>query len=115
MSTYEAELGEFGETEFGETEFGEFGELGEAEVGEFGEFGETEFGETGEFGETEFGEFGETSEYGEAEQFLGGILGSLIGGGEVGSPLSEAQEIELASELLEISNEQELEQFLGNV
>ena len=124
MSTYETELGEFGETEFGETEFGEFGELGEAEFGEFGEFGETtefgelgetEFGETGEFGETEFGEFGETSEYGEAEQFLGGILGSLIGGGEVGSPLSEAQEIELASELLEISNEQELEQFLGNV
>src|SRR5262249_60211439 len=43
------------------------------------------------------------------------FLGSLIGGGEVGSPLSEAQEIELASELLEISNEQELEQFLGNV
>jgi len=124
MSTYETELGQFGETEFGETEFGEFGELGEAEFGEFGEFGETtefgelgetEFGETGEFGETEFGEFGETSEYGEAEQFLGGILGSLIGGGEVGSPLSEAQEIELASELLEISNEQELEQFLGNV
>src|SRR6266705_2238833 len=106
MSTYETELGEFGETsEFGETEFGEFGETG-GEVGEFGEFGETggEFGEFGELGETEFGEFGETSEYGEAEQFLDGILGtigSLIGGGEVGTPLSEAQEVELASELLD--------------
>ncbi len=134
MSTYETELGEFGETsEFGETEFGEFGEFGElgetefgefgetgGEFGEFGEFGETggEFGEFGELGETEFGEFGETSEYGEAEQFLDGILGtigSLIGGGEVGTPLSEAQEVELASELLEIGNEQELEQFLGNL
>jgi len=31
------------------------------------------------------------------------------------SPLNESQEIELASEFLEISNEQELEQFLGNV
>src|SRR5262249_30254094 len=33
----------------------------------------------------------------------------------VESPLSEEQEIELASEFLEISNEQELEQFLGNL
>jgi len=33
----------------------------------------------------------------------------------VESPLSEAQEIELASEFLEITNEQELEQFLGNL
>ena len=31
------------------------------------------------------------------------------------SPLSESQEIELASELLEIGSEQELEQFLGNL
>jgi hypothetical protein len=68
--------------------------------------------ETGlEFGEaTEFGEVGET----EDEQFLGNILGGLIGG-EVVSPLSEAQEIELAAELLEISSEEELEQFLGNL
>lgn len=31
------------------------------------------------------------------------------------SPLNESQEIELASQFLEITNEQELEQFLGNV
>jgi hypothetical protein len=71
---------------------------------------ETEMGL--EFGEaSEFGEFGET----EDEQFLGDILGGLTGGGEVTSPLSEAQEIQLASELLEISSEEELEQFLGGL
>jgi uncharacterized protein (DUF697 family) len=75
---------------------------------EFGELGE--FGETGEFGElTEFGESGE----GESEQFLGDILGTFTG--EVGSPLSEAEELSLASELLEISNEGELENFLGSL
>jgi hypothetical protein len=109
MSTYETELGELGE--FGETsEFGEagFGETGG--TGEFGEFGEAGFGETGSPGE--FGEIGES----EAEQFLEGILGALgpVLGGEV-SPLSEAQEVQLASELLEIGSEQELEQFLGNI
>jgi hypothetical protein len=35
--------------------------------------------------------------------------------GELEVPLSETQELELASELLEVSSEQELEQFLGNV
>lgn len=59
---------------------------------------------------SEFGEFGET----ESEQFLGNILGGLVGG-EVVSPLSEAQEYELATELLEISSEEELEQFLGGL
>jgi hypothetical protein len=73
------------------------------------EFEEVELGEGGEFEEP--GEFGEIP--GGQEQFLGDILGAV--GGEVGSPLTEAQEIELASELLEISNEQELEQFLGSV
>jgi hypothetical protein len=41
-----------------------------------------------------------------------------MGPGEVGtleSPFQEAQEIELASELLGITSEQELEQFLGNL
>ena len=52
--------------------------------------------EEGEF--AELGEFGEFGEFGEAE-----------------SPLSEIQELELASELLEVSNEQELEQFLGKL
>jgi hypothetical protein len=63
-----------------------------------------------EFGqETEFGH-----EFGETEQFLGSILGALTGG-ELEVPLQESQELELASELLEVTNEQELEQFLGNV
>jgi hypothetical protein len=66
----------------------EFG--GHGEFGELSEFGE--LGELGEFGETEFGEFGETE-----------------------TPLSEMQEIELASELLEITSEEELEQFLGGL
>jgi uncharacterized protein (DUF697 family) len=100
MSMYETETG----LEFGETEFGEFGE---SEYGEFA--GESEYGEfSGEFGEFSAGEFGET------EQVLGEILGS-VPGGELESPLNEAQEMELASELLEISSEEELEQFLGNV
>ena len=72
-------------------EFGH-GELGE--LGEFGEIGESELGESA-FGE--FGELPETGEFGEA------------------SPLTETQEIELASELLEVSSEQELEQFLGKL
>jgi hypothetical protein len=69
-------------------EIGEFGEIGE--IGEIGEFGE--YGEHGEAGPGEYGEFSESE-----------------------SPLSEAQEVELASELLEISSEEELEQFLGNL
>src|SRR5436309_2598282 len=35
--------------------------------------------------------------------------------GTLETPLSETQEIQLATELLEVANEQELEQFLGNV
>jgi hypothetical protein len=79
-------------------EFGGHGEFGELSEGnEFGEFGE--FGEVGEA--TEFGEFGETGEFAEM--------------GEDESPLSEIQEIQLTSELLEVSSEDELEQFLGNL
>jgi hypothetical protein len=83
---------------------------------------ELEFGagETGEYGET--AEYGETSEYGEmaeseAEGFLGGLLSSVLGGevSEAESPLTEVQEMELASELLEVGSEAELEQFLGNL
>jgi uncharacterized protein (DUF697 family) len=105
---YAGEFGEFGETgEFGEVgEFGEFGETGES-----GAFGAGEFGEFGEVGE--FGEFGETGEAQENERFLGDILGALTG--EAGSGLSEAQEVELATELMELSGEEELEQFLGNI
>ena len=84
----------------------------EAELTEFGEFEGGEF-EGGEF-EGEFGFEGEGEGEGEGEQFLGDILGSVIGG-EMESPLSESEEIELASELLELGSEQELEQFLGNI
>jgi uncharacterized protein (DUF697 family) len=83
---------------------------------EFGEFGESsEFGEFGEFGET--GEFGEFGEMGEAGQMHEEVLGSILGSGaqaRVGA-LSQGEEVELATELLEISNEQELEQFLGGL
>jgi uncharacterized protein (DUF697 family) len=81
-----------------ETETGEFGH----ETGEYGEteYGETEYGET-EYGETEYGEFGhETGEFHEME---------------AEAPLTEMQEVELATELLEISSEEELEQFLGGL
>jgi uncharacterized protein (DUF697 family) len=50
---------------------------------------------------------------GEDEQFLGDILGALTG--EQEGPLSEAQEMELSAELMEISSEEELEEFLGNL
>lgn len=56
----------------------------------------------------EYGELEGEGEYGEGE----GEYGEL--GGAAG-PLSEAQEIGLASELLEINNEAELEQFLGSL
>lgn len=63
---------------------------------EYGEFEQVELGEAAEF-EYEAAEFEALGEFGEA------------------SALTEAEEIELASELLEITSEQELEQFLGNV
>ena len=52
------------------------------------------------------GEFGESSGFGEAQS---------EGRDGLESPVSETQEIELASEFLEISNEAELDRFLGNV
>ena len=111
MSIQETELAEFGEFE-GEYE-------GEYE-GEFGEYeGEYEGEGEGE-GEQFLGDIlgsvlgGEYEGESETEQFLGDILGTVLGS-EFETPLSEAQESELAAELLEITSEQELEQFLGNV
>jgi uncharacterized protein (DUF697 family) len=67
----------------------------EAEFGEYGEYeGEGEGEYEGEYGEYE-GEYGE-------QGGAGGLLG-------------EAEEIGLASELLEINSEAELEQFLGGL
>jgi uncharacterized protein (DUF697 family) len=54
--------------------------------------------------EYETGEFGEIGETGELHEFQ-----------ELESPLHEVQEMELASELLEITNEEELEEFLGKL
>jgi hypothetical protein len=66
-------------------------------------------------GEGEYqGEFEGEYEY-EGEAFLGNILGSILGGGELPSPLTEQEEQELATELLEVTNEYELEQFLGKL
>ena len=58
-----------------------------------------------------------TSGSSETEGFLGGLLSSVLGGetGESESPLNEVQEMEAAAELLEVTNEAELEQFLGNL
>src|SRR5262249_51811882 len=44
----------------------------------------------------------------EQEDFLGGLLSSVLGG-EVAGPLAEQEEMELASQLLEVGSEQELE------
>jgi hypothetical protein len=73
----------------------EFGQQESAfESGQFGEYGQQ--GEFGQSGESEFGQ-GEWSGQGEAE---------VIG---------EAEQVELAAELLSVSNEAELEQFLGSL
>ena len=103
------EYGEYGEGE-GEAEYGE-GEYGEAEYGEYGE-GEAEYGEAG-YGEAEYGE----AEYGETDEFLGSIFKKILGGEaeQAGPGLNPAHEAELASRLLEVSSEAELEDFLGNV
>ncbi len=87
------------------------------------ETGGLELGEHGESGEQEL-ESGGLGETGEQEQFLGDVLGGALGGlgsplgaigGALGIPLNEAQEMELASELLGVGSEQELEQFLGDI
>ncbi|MBP2324864.1 uncharacterized protein (DUF697 family) [Kibdelosporangium banguiense] len=57
-------------------------------------------------------EFEDESEY---EDYVSGMLNSALGGGEVAGPLSEQEELEFANQLLEVTNEQELEQFIGNV
>ena len=95
---------DIGRTQLEQQTFGEY-ETGELEGGEYegGEFGEFEGGELGEFEGSEFGEYegGELQGYGVSP--------------ELESPLSEMQEMELASELLEVTSEQELEQFLSDV
>jgi uncharacterized protein (DUF697 family) len=67
--------------------------------------------ETEEYEADQFETDGE-GEY-ESDQFLGGLLGGVLG--ETDSPLSEVEEMEYASQLLEISDEAELEEFLGGL
>jgi len=100
------EQSSWGEFEGGEYEGGEY-ENGEYEGGEY-EGGEYEGGEY-EGGEYEGGEY-EGGEY-EGGEFEGGEF-EFEAHGE--SPLSEAQEVELAASLLDVRNEHELEQFLGD-
>ena len=66
--------------------------------------------------EYEAQEIGE-QEYEAQQGFLGGLLGSVLGGevGQAEGPLTEMQEMEAATELLEVTNEAELEQFLGGL
>jgi hypothetical protein len=96
------------EQEHGEHEHGELEHEGEAFLGAlFGE-AEHEHGEH-EHGEHEHGEH----EHEHAEHELGEHELELEL--EAESPLNEAQEMELASELLEVSNEAELEYFFGKL
>lgn len=95
---------DIGRTQLEQQTFGEF-EVGELEGGEFEEHDGHEVSEAGEFGE--FGEFGEMEEFGEQEGFEAAA--------ETEGPFSETEEMELAAELLEVTSEQDLEQFLGDV
>lgn len=67
--------------------------------------------ETGSFGETGYENYeGEMypETYGESYEYESSY-------GETGGPLGEAEEMELAAELQEIYNEQELDQFIGGL
>jgi hypothetical protein len=87
MSTYEYETQEYApQQEYGFQEY-----EGEFEGGYHGEYEQ-------EFGTAHEAPHGETGHPGELE-----------------SPLNESEEMQLAAELLEVSNEQELEQFLGGL
>ena len=91
------ESGEYGPHEYGANETGYEGEMYEA-LGENEMYEGGEFQESGEFGfespsyESEFQEFGAHE-----------------------SPLHETEEMQLAAEFLEITNESELDQFLGKL
>jgi hypothetical protein len=62
-----------------------------------------------DFGEYESDEFG--YEYEDEFEGEGEYHGEMSGG----SPFSEAEEMELAAELLNVTNEQELDQFIGSL
>ena len=88
----------------------------EYESGPFEFETESAFGELATEGPFEFGgaeTYGESAGLAElvGETMAEGSLGEMASEG----PLTETQEIALASELLEITSEEELEQFLGNL
>ena len=91
-----------------------YGEYAQEFSGEYGEYPQEYSGEytgeyTGEFpGEYGAGEFGGAQES-ETSQF------ETYGEYSQEATFSEADEMELAAELLSVSNEAELEQFLGNL
>jgi hypothetical protein len=82
----------------------EYGEMQEFAAEQFEYPGETEFS-----GET----LGESFEAGLQETGYESTLGEV--GYEAESPLSETEEMEFATELLEITNEAELDHFLGKL
>jgi hypothetical protein len=96
---------DIGRTQLEQETFSEF-EAGEFEGSEL-EGSELEGSELEDHGDHEFGEFGEFAGHAEQEAFEGapGLEG----------PFGEMEEMELASELLEVTSEQDLEQFLGDV
>lgn len=100
---------DIGRTQLEHQAFGEYSgselESGEYESGELGEL------ESGELSEAEGAEFGEF----EGAEFEGAELEGSGISPELESPLNEMEEMELASELLELTSEQELEQFLSDV
>jgi hypothetical protein len=106
--------GEFHENEFaGEFDHEFAGDRGPAE--EYaGEFQESGF--ESPIGETSYDTTQESGEFGEGPMMEGEFPETNVG--EVGSHesvLGEAEEMELASEFLEITNDQELDQFLGKL
>jgi uncharacterized protein (DUF697 family) len=91
------ELGPAQEAEYGEVD-------GYGELGQHGEMEYEGVEEVGGYGETEYEDVGEVGEYGEVEEMEAAE-----------SPLHEVEEMEYAAELLEITDEQELEEFIGDL
>ncbi|MCE7010830.1 hypothetical protein LWC34_49715 [Kibdelosporangium philippinense] len=75
----------------------------------------TEFEDYLEFEDESYEQNGEYEFEEESEDYVGGLLNSALGAGEVGGVLSEQEEMDLAQRLLEVTSEQELEEFIGNV
>jgi hypothetical protein len=107
----EAAYGETaGEAPYGETAYGETAYAGEAA------YGETAYGETAYAGEAAYGETAYAGEaaYGETPM-LEATAGEYHESSFNSEVLSEEEEMALASELLEVQNEEQLDLFLGKL